>query len=398
VTPELQQEVREVRGRRVEFEFDPEVGTWHFHVRNPGIVGGGQKNLEEAVVAAGEAIDFAMEEPAVVATLSGPVPEPFGEWPDELEGAVMAPPCPEPVWDALPGGPDAPRDGERWQYHGIYLNAQGRKLHSFRHRCHPNYDGDRVDALVEEVADGARLVALSRIGANDFAQEDDVTETRLTVVPGDEVRVRYEGADVWCHVDSEPGSGVLALTPVDPGDSDLRICSDTAPLEVRRPPEVAVEVEYGPKGLRLASREESWGPVRIALELHRERISGWSPYTHLLTLRSNPLVDVRGKHWLVGPRTAVYEVVQPYMRQSVIYDGKATRYVRLPVDDADTQAVVSAGVVVLAEDPPTTDDMMTVEDAYRIMIVAGQTVDPHRPGFLSDYQLAHAEAERRSEE
>jgi predicted RNase H-like HicB family nuclease len=45
----------------VELYFDEELGTWHFHVDEPRVVGGGQATLEEARQAAAEAIAFALE-------------------------------------------------------------------------------------------------------------------------------------------------------------------------------------------------------------------------------------------------------------------------------------------------------------------------------------------------
>ncbi len=53
---------QDVDGRTVDFEFDPELKTWHFHADDPRIVGGGQKTLEEAKRAAAEAIRFALED------------------------------------------------------------------------------------------------------------------------------------------------------------------------------------------------------------------------------------------------------------------------------------------------------------------------------------------------
>lgn len=44
----------------VEFYFDEDLGTWHFHVDQPRISGGGQVSLEEARQAAAEAIVFAL--------------------------------------------------------------------------------------------------------------------------------------------------------------------------------------------------------------------------------------------------------------------------------------------------------------------------------------------------
>ena len=45
----------------VEFYLDEELGTWHFHVDEPRVVGGGQKTLDEARDAAANAIAFALE-------------------------------------------------------------------------------------------------------------------------------------------------------------------------------------------------------------------------------------------------------------------------------------------------------------------------------------------------
>ncbi len=45
----------------VEFTFEEELGSWHFHVDELRISGGGQVTLEEARQAAAEAIAFALE-------------------------------------------------------------------------------------------------------------------------------------------------------------------------------------------------------------------------------------------------------------------------------------------------------------------------------------------------
>ncbi len=45
----------------VEFYFDEQLETWHFHVDEPRIVGGGQATVEEARLAAADAIAFALE-------------------------------------------------------------------------------------------------------------------------------------------------------------------------------------------------------------------------------------------------------------------------------------------------------------------------------------------------
>jgi hypothetical protein len=45
----------------VEFYLDEKLGTWHFHVDEPRIVGGGQATVEDARNAAATAIAFALE-------------------------------------------------------------------------------------------------------------------------------------------------------------------------------------------------------------------------------------------------------------------------------------------------------------------------------------------------
>jgi hypothetical protein len=45
----------------VEFYLDEELGTWHFHVDEPRITGGGQATVEAARSAAAKAIAFALE-------------------------------------------------------------------------------------------------------------------------------------------------------------------------------------------------------------------------------------------------------------------------------------------------------------------------------------------------
>lgn len=45
----------------VEFYFDDQLGSWHFHVAEPRITGGGQATIEEARQAAAAAIAFALE-------------------------------------------------------------------------------------------------------------------------------------------------------------------------------------------------------------------------------------------------------------------------------------------------------------------------------------------------
>ena len=45
----------------VELYFDEELKTWHFHVEEPRISGGGQTTLDEAREAAAKAVAFALE-------------------------------------------------------------------------------------------------------------------------------------------------------------------------------------------------------------------------------------------------------------------------------------------------------------------------------------------------
>jgi len=45
----------------VEIYFDEDLGTWHFHVEEPRISGGGQTTADEARLAAAQAIAFALE-------------------------------------------------------------------------------------------------------------------------------------------------------------------------------------------------------------------------------------------------------------------------------------------------------------------------------------------------
>ena len=56
---------------------DPELGTWHFSIDSPAVVGGGQATKEEAMTAAAEALVFALE----------PVGEPVAD-PDEPDGVI----------------------------------------------------------------------------------------------------------------------------------------------------------------------------------------------------------------------------------------------------------------------------------------------------------------------
>jgi hypothetical protein len=75
-------------------------------------------------------------------------------------------PCPDSVWQQLPGGPVALDDalGETWQYLGS-ARGEGSLRHEFRHRAHPEYGSARVYAHVEDDDAGphlSRLVADGR--------------------------------------------------------------------------------------------------------------------------------------------------------------------------------------------------------------------------------------------
>jgi hypothetical protein len=73
-------------------------------------------------------------------------------------------PCPDSVWEQLPGGPTAWNDsfGESWQYLGS-LPEEGRVRHEFRHRAHPLYRDARLYA---HVLDGDAGPYLGRLIAN----------------------------------------------------------------------------------------------------------------------------------------------------------------------------------------------------------------------------------------
>jgi hypothetical protein len=82
---------------------------------------------------------------------------------DGLNRIIWLDPCPESVWELLPGGPDAPNDseGEVWQYMGtIPEEEQGHVRHEFRHRAHPLFDSNRVYAFVVDDDAGPRLTRL----------------------------------------------------------------------------------------------------------------------------------------------------------------------------------------------------------------------------------------------
>jgi hypothetical protein len=57
---------------------DPDLGTWHFSIDSPTIVGGGQATKEEAMEAAAQALA------AVLQTTKEPMPDP-----DEPDGQIQ---------------------------------------------------------------------------------------------------------------------------------------------------------------------------------------------------------------------------------------------------------------------------------------------------------------------
>jgi hypothetical protein len=76
-----------------------------------------------------------------------------------LRRIIWLDPCPEPVWQLLPGGPDSWSDRycEVWQYMGT---IPGHYRHEFRHRAHPLFDDRRVYAFVADDDAGPHLTRL----------------------------------------------------------------------------------------------------------------------------------------------------------------------------------------------------------------------------------------------
>ena len=88
-------------------------------------------------------------------------------------------PCPDSVWQALPGGPVAVDDvfGEVWQYLGT-VEDQRCLWHEFRHRSHPLYAGARVYAHVLDDDAGPRLSRLVANGVEVALRGDGSDELR----------------------------------------------------------------------------------------------------------------------------------------------------------------------------------------------------------------------------
>ncbi len=109
-------------------------------------------------------------------------------------------PCPDSVWEQLPGGPTAWNDtfGESWQYLGS-IPEEGRVRHEFRHRAHPLYRDARVYA---HVLDGDAGPCLGRLVANGRELE----------LPGTLPR---EEEDILADPDFEPRGS--PIPPTQPG-------------------------------------------------------------------------------------------------------------------------------------------------------------------------------------
>ena len=87
-------------------------------------------------------------------------------------------PCPESVWQMLPGGPDIQNDihgtggyGEVWQYMGTIPEEEGHYRHEFRHRAPPLFDDRRVYAFIADDDAGPYLTWLT-VGGREVPLED----------------------------------------------------------------------------------------------------------------------------------------------------------------------------------------------------------------------------------
>ena len=82
-----------------------------------------------------------------------------------MNRVVWLDPCPDSVWEQLPGGPVAEDEtfGQVWHYMGSVVPEGEPVRHEFRHRSHPTFGGARVYA---HVADGDAGPRLSRLFAN----------------------------------------------------------------------------------------------------------------------------------------------------------------------------------------------------------------------------------------
>ncbi len=95
-------------------------------------------------------------------------------------------PCPDSVWEQLPGGPEAWNDtfGEAWQYTGTIAEEPGRVRHEFRHRAHPLYEEARVYAHVRDGDAGPLLVRLVANGRELALPGEEVDELAHPPPPG----------------------------------------------------------------------------------------------------------------------------------------------------------------------------------------------------------------------
>jgi hypothetical protein len=84
----------------------------------------------------------------------------------EPDDFIVLDPCPDSVWEQLPGGPiasDDDRFGEVWQYMGTF-RAEDHVVHEFRHRAHPGFGHARVYAHVLDNDAGPHLDRLTADG------------------------------------------------------------------------------------------------------------------------------------------------------------------------------------------------------------------------------------------
>jgi hypothetical protein len=95
-------------------------------------------------------------------------------------------PCPDSVWELLPGGPEAWNDtfAEAWQYMGSIAEDPDRVRHEFRHRAHPLFDDARVYAHVHDGDAGPRLARLVANGRELALPGEDADQVAHPHPPG----------------------------------------------------------------------------------------------------------------------------------------------------------------------------------------------------------------------
>jgi hypothetical protein len=95
-----------------------------------------------------------------------------------LEKRFFLDPCPDSVWELLPGGPVALNEalGERWQYMGS-LSEANEVRHQFRHRAHPQFVNARLYAEVVDSDTGPELGEVcGELDFGDPGSEGDLVE------------------------------------------------------------------------------------------------------------------------------------------------------------------------------------------------------------------------------